>query len=93
MEQLARDVYTAMYRITQDEEIGATVATAFGRSFHDGMYAMGPDAEAAKRKLAAIIAEALRGPLGAARGFTVGRFTRVMLLDATMYTIDELPTD
>jgi hypothetical protein len=91
---VAPDTYIAGYTVAEtasvkgSEGLDGFVATATGRSFHEGMFALGDTAAEAVTSLGAVIGEALRGAAGAKRGFEQGRFTRVMLVAATVVDID-----
>ncbi|WP_430786845.1 hypothetical protein [Actinoplanes sp. G11-F43] len=91
IEKIARDVYQAFVQVRPHED-GGFVATAHGRSFHDNLFALGATEAEAKSSLAETIIAALNGPLGATRGFSAGRFKRVMLLDVSLYPT-EGPTE
>ncbi|MEU1813003.1 hypothetical protein [Micromonospora aurantiaca (nom. illeg.)] len=85
---IARDTYVANFRIADAEIGGGYAATAYGRSFHEGLFGTGETPEAAKQNLVEVIADALRGPLGVEKGFEKGRFTRIMLVSAEVFDIE-----
>jgi diacylglycerol kinase family enzyme len=89
---IARDTYVAQYRVTDAEMGGGFVATAYGRSFHEGLFGTGETPEAAKKMLVEVLADALRGPLGVEKGFEKGRFTRILLMSSEVFDIEGTST-
>jgi len=89
---IAKDVYVAMHTIAPAPvEIGSGfVATAIGRTFHEGMFGMGETPDEARKSLAKVIRDALVGAAGAQRGFELGRFTRIMLTTAEVFDLTKL---
>ncbi len=92
--KVTKDTYVAAYTLAPaPAELGAGwVATAAGRSFHEGMFGLGETVPDAVTALAQTLRDALRGPAGAARGFTPDRFTRIVLMAVTEIEMAELPT-
>lgn len=87
-----KDTYIATYALAPSQIDGiGWVATATDRSFHNGLFGMGETPELATRGLAQTIRDALRGPAAAQRGWAPDRFTRVLLMHAVQYDLDELP--
>ena len=88
---VTKGTYVATYALAPAQIGSGWVATATERTFHKGLFGMGETPELAIQGLAQAIRDALRGPAAAQRGWAPDRFTRVLLMHAVEYKLDELP--